>query len=149
MKRRLIDFSIDLEHPNFNAYQIDRSDYIPDKIEPGEGVLNVIDHFPNLDNFYLVGKHQDEIHRVLDGALCLITHQKKNPEDLDAIGGSFWTITPTLAVTLLPDGNNQVMQIKIRKNKEPGERIYNANNMTLKYKLKRGCAFEYNENGWK
>jgi len=148
MKRRLMDFGIDLQHQNLNAYQIDRSDYIPDKIEPGEGVLNVIDHFPNLDNFYLVGKFQDEIHRALDGALCLITHQKKEPGDLDAIGGSFWTITPTLAVTLLPNGDNGHM-MKIRKGKEPGDGIYNACNMKLDYKLKQGCFFEYDRNGWK
>ena len=98
MKQRLIDFGVDLHHPNLFAYQVEKSDYIPDKIESGEGVLNVIDHLPNLDNFYLVGKTQDEIHRGLDGAICVITHQKKNADDLDAIGGSFWTITPTLAV---------------------------------------------------
>lgn len=148
MKRRLMDFGIDLNHPNLNAYQIDRSDYIPDKIEPGEGVLNVIDHFPNLDNFYLVGKVQDEIHRALDGALAVITHQKKNPDDLDAIGGSFWTITPTLAVTLLPDGNNGHM-MQIRKGKEPAEGIFNAFGKTIKYNLHRGCIFGYDENGWK
>ena len=142
-----MDFGIDLQHPNLSAYQVDRGDYIPDKIEPGEGVLNVIDHFPNLDNFYLVGKYQDEIHRALDGALCVITHQKKNPDDLDAIGGSFWTITPTLAVTLLSENDVQIM--KVRKGKEPGAGIRNAFNMSLKYTLKRGCIFEYDKNGWK
>jgi len=148
MKRRLMDFGIDLNHPNLKCYQIDRSDYIPDKITPGEGVLNVIDHFPNLDNFYLVGKYQDEIHRNLDGALCLITHQKKNPDDLDAIGGSFWTITPTLAVTLLPYGEHGHM-MKIRKGKEPAGGIFNAYGKSIKYILNRGCKLEADKKGWK
>ncbi|SPD72520.1 putative Predicted DNA-binding protein [uncultured Desulfobacterium sp.] len=78
MKQRLLDFGVRLDHPNLHCYQIEKSDYIPDKIESGEGVLNVIDHMPNLDNFYLVGKVQDEIHRGLNGALCVITHQKLN-----------------------------------------------------------------------
>ncbi|MBC8392396.1 MAG: bifunctional DNA primase/polymerase, partial [Deltaproteobacteria bacterium] len=147
MKRRLLDFGIDLNHPNLKCYQVDRSDYIPDKIEPGEGVLNVIDHFPNLDQFYLVGKYQDEIHRALDGAVCVITHQKKDAKDLDAIGGSFWTITPTLAVTLFRDGDDHKM--KIRKGKEPGKGIYDATNMSIGYKLKKGCEFEYDKRGWK
>lgn len=147
MKRRLMDFGIDLQHPNFSAYPIDQGDYIPDKIEPGEGVLNVIDHFPNLDNFYLVGKYQDEIHRALDGAICIITHQKKKPDDLDAIGGSFWTITPTLAVVLFQDGID--CRMEIRKGKEPGDGIFNANGMKLNFKLKRGYQFEYDKAGWK
>jgi len=147
MKRRLLDFDIDLNHPNLNTYQIERGDYIPDKIEPGEGVLNIIDHFPNLDNFYLVGKYQDEIHRALNGALCVVTHQKKEPRDKHAIGGSFWTITPTLAVTLYQAGEKQTMEI--RKGKEPGEGIYNPNDMTLNYELKRGCQFSYDKAGWK
>ncbi|PQP35645.1 hypothetical protein C6A37_01400 [Desulfobacteraceae bacterium SEEP-SAG9] len=147
MKKRLLDFGIDLSHPNLNCYPIDRGDYIPDKIEGGAGVLNIIDHFPNLDNFYLVGKYQDEIHRALDGALCVITHQKKNPDDLEAIGGSFWTITPTLAVTLLQENDVQIM--RIRKGKEPGAGIYNALNMVIRYKLRRGCEFEFDTQGWK
>jgi hypothetical protein len=148
MKRRLMDFGINLNHPNLKCYQIDRSDYRPDKIESGDDVLNVIDHFPNLDNFYLVGKVQGEIHRALDGALAVITHQKKNIDDLDAIGGSFWTITPTLAVTLIPNGNHGHI-MKIRKGKEPAEGIFNAYGMEIKYNLHRGYIFGYDENGWK
>ncbi len=147
MKRRLMDFGIDLPHPNLRSYPIDQGDYIPDKIESGKGVLNVIDHFPNLDNFYLVGKYQDEIHRALDGAICIITHQKKKPDDLDAIGGSFWTITPTLAVALFQDGID--CRMEIRKGKEPGDGIFNANGMKLNFTLNRGCQFEYDKAGWK
>lgn len=139
VKARLHDFGIDPNHPNLSCYRIERSDYIPDKIEPGTGVLNVIDHFPNLDSFYLVGKYQDEIHRGLDGALCLITHQKKNPDDKDAIGGSFWTITPTLAVTMFQDGNAH--RFEIRKGKEPGPDIFNPNGIRLRYRLLKGREF--------
>lgn len=150
MKQRLLDFGVDLHHPNFNTYQIERSDYIPDKIEAGEGVLNVIDHLPNLDNFYLVGKIQDEIHRGLGGALCCITHQKKNPDDLDAIGGSFWTITPTLAVTLFwDDAHTYPGRLQIRKGKEPGKGRTGITNLSLRYSLTRGCQFGYDPNGWK
>ena len=150
MKRRLLDFGVDLKHPNLNAYQIEKSDYVPDKIESGSGVLNIIDHFPNLDSFYLVGKYQDELHRALDGAICVITHQKKNPDDNDAIGGSFWTITPTLAVTLFWDDKEEYQgRMNIRKGKEPGEGWFNANNLSLRYRLKRGCQFDYDPKGWK
>lgn len=150
MKQRLLDFGIDLQHPNLFSYQIEKSDYIPDKIESGEGVLNVIDHLPNLDNFYLVGKTQDEIHRGLDGALCVITHQKKNPDDLDAIGGSFWTITPTLAVTLFwEDAMSYPGRMLIRKGKEPGNGRNSITNLASRYSLSRGCQFEYDASGWK
>jgi len=150
MKQRLTDFGVDLHHPNLFCYQIEKSDYIPDKIESGEGVLNVIDHLPNLDNFYLVGKTQDEIHRGLDGALCVITHQKKNPDDLDAIGGSFWTITPTLAVTLFwDDAMTYPGRMLIRKGKEPGNGRNSITNLALRYSLSRGCQFEYDASGWK
>lgn len=151
MKRRLLDFGIDLNHPNLKCYPIDRSDYIPDKIEPGEGVLNVIDHFPNLDNFYLVGKYQDEIHRNLDGAMCIITHQKLKEKDKEAVGGTFWRDTPTLAVTIFPDGNpgedKYIMQIM--KGKEPAPGVFGAQGKKLEYQLIRGCEFGYDPNGWK
>ncbi len=150
MKRRLLDFGVDLNHPNFNAYQMDKTDYIPDKIESGSGVLNVIDHLPNLDNFYLVGKYQDEIHRALDGAICMITHQKLKPNDLDAIGKSFWRITPTLAVTLFWDDANEYQgKMRIVKAKEPGEGRFSVNGLVLEYSLKRGREFKYDLEGWK
>jgi hypothetical protein len=149
MKRRLIDFGIDFKHPNFKAYPIEKSDYIPDKIEPGQGVLNIIDHYPNVDNFYLVGKVQDEIHRALDGAICVITHQKLHEKDKDAIGGSFWTITPTLAVTLFKEeGEEYRNQMHIRKGKEPAAGRRDATGLNLRYKLIRGCRFEYDPRGW-
>jgi hypothetical protein len=149
MKRRLLDFGINLNHPNLNAYQIEKSDYIPDKIEGGQGVLNVIDHYPNLDNFYLVGKHMDEIHRALDGAICIVTHQKKNPDDLDAIGGSFWTITPTLAVTLFWNDEEQKGRMQIRKGKEPAPDKFGVNGLSLAYTSRRGCEFKFDPTGWK
>ncbi|MFH1951789.1 MAG: hypothetical protein ABIL06_09255 [Pseudomonadota bacterium] len=149
MKQRLLDFGVDLHHPNLFAYQIEKSDYIPDKIESGEGVLNVIDHLPNLDNFYLVGKIQDEIHRGLDGALCVITHQKKNPDDLDAIGGSFWTITPALAITLFwGEATTYPGRLLIRKGKEPGNGRNSITNLALRYSLSKGCQFKYDSSGW-
>ena len=149
MKQRLIDFGVDLHHPNLFCYQVEKSDYIPDKIESGDGVLNVIDHLPNLDNFYLVGKTQDEIHRGLDGAICVITHQKKNAEDLDAIGGSFWTITPTLAVTLFMDDEMALPgRMMIRKGKEPGKGHTNITGLSLRYELARGCKYEFAGTGW-
>jgi len=149
MKQRLIDFGVDLHHENLFCYQIEKSDYIPDKIESGEGVLNVIDHLPNLDNFYLVGKNQDEIHRGLDGALCVITHQKKNPEDKDAIGGSFWTITPTLAVTLFWDNATAYPgRFMIRKLKEPKAGHSNITDLSRRYDLSSGCKYRYAGDGW-
>jgi hypothetical protein len=150
MKKRLQDFAIDLNHPNLHCYQIEKSDYIPDKVESGPGVLNVIDHFPNLDNFYLVGKHQDEIHRNLNGAVCVVTHQKKKPEDLDAIGGSFWMGTPTLAVTLFWDQDRDFRgKMLIRKGKEPAPDRFYAEGLELQYNLIKGCKFEYDPKGWK
>jgi hypothetical protein len=150
MKKRLVDFGIDLNHPNLHCYQIEKSDYIPDKIESGPGVLNIIDHFPNLDNFYLVGKYQDEIHRNLNGAICVITHQKKKPEDLDAIGGSFWMGTPTLAITLFWDQDREFRgKMLIRKGKEPVPDRFYAEGLELQYNLINGCKFEYDPNGWK
>ena len=80
MKQRLIDFGVDLHHKNLFAYQIEKSDYIPDKIESGEGVLNVIDHLPNLDNFYLVGKIQDEIHTTIEWRPLRHYAPKEKPE---------------------------------------------------------------------
>lgn len=149
MKQRLLDFGVDLHHPNLFAYQVEKSDYIPDKIESGDGVLNVIDHLPNLDNFYLVGKTQDEIHRGLDGAICVITHQKKNADDLDAIGGSFWTITPTLAVTMFMEEQMAYPgRMMIRKGKEPGKGHTNITGLSLRYELARGCKYEFAETGW-
>jgi hypothetical protein len=150
MKKRLQDFGIDLNHPNLHCYQIEKSDYIPDKIEGGVGVLNIIDHYPNLDNFYLVGKHQDEIHRNLNGAICVITHQKKKPEDLDAIGGSFWMGTPSLAVTLFWDKDREFRgKMLIRKGKEPAPDRFYAEGLELQYNLINGCKFEYDPKGWK
>ena len=149
MKQRLLDFGVDLHHPNLFCYQIEKSDYIPDKIEPGEGALNVIDHLPNLDNFYLVGKTQDEIHRTLDGGLCVITHQKKNADDLDAIGGSFWTITPTLAVTLFMEELSAYPgRMLIRKGKEPGNGHSNITGLNIRYELASGCRYRFAATGW-
>jgi hypothetical protein len=149
MKQRLIDFGINYNHPNFHAYPVEKSDYIPDKIEPGRGVLNIIDHYPNVDNFYLVGKVQDEVHKALNGAICIITHQKLREKDLDAIGGSFWTITPTLAVTLFyEEGEEYRNRMLIRKGKEPAAGKREATGLNLRYKLIDGCRFEYDPQGW-
>ncbi|MBW2046039.1 MAG: bifunctional DNA primase/polymerase [Deltaproteobacteria bacterium] len=150
MKQRLLDFGIDLSHPNLNCYQIEKSDYIPDKIEPGEGVLNVIDHYPNLDNFYLIGKHQDEIHRGLNGAICVVTHQKGKPDDLDAVGGSFWTITPTLAVTIFYDEDMEYPgRLMVRKGKEPGDEHELITGLGRRFKLIRGSRFIFDKEGWR
>jgi hypothetical protein len=149
MKQRLKDFSIDLKHPNLHCYQIDKSDYIPDKIESGPGVLNVIDHLPILDNFYMVGKLQDEIHRKLDGAICINTLQKKNAEDFNALGGSFWEITPTLAVTIFWDESKTHYpgSLYIKKGKTPKGRKF-ATGLELAFNLHNGCQFEYHDIGW-
>ena len=151
MKARIESFGIDLNHPNLKCYPLDKTDYIPDKIESGEGVLNVIDHYPNLDNFFLVGKCQDEIHRNLDGAICVITHQKLRPKDMEAVGGTFWRTTPTLAVTVFPDGkpgeDRYIMQIV--KGKEPAPGSFGAEGKKLEYQVINGCEFGYDPNGWK
>lgn len=148
MKKRLLDFGINLDHPNFHSYRIEKSDYIPDKIESGPGVLNVIDHFPNLDNFWKIGKYQDEIHRILDGAICIVTHQKNKIGDIDALGGSFWRITPTLAVSLFWNDMNEYQgKMLVVKAKEPRGEWHNANGLKLDYKLIAGHEFEYKD--WK
>jgi hypothetical protein len=151
VKKRLLDFGIDLNHPNLKCYPLDKSDYIPDKIEPGKGVLNVIDHWPNLDNFYLIGKYQDEIHRVLEGAICIITHQKLAEKGKDAVGGTFWRTTPTLAVTVFPDGKpgEDRYKMQIMKGKEPAPGVFGAEGKKLEYQLLGGYQFGYDPNGWK
>lgn len=149
MKDRLLNFGLDLYHKNLNCYEIEKSDYLPDKIESGEGVLNIIDHYPNTDNFYLVGKVQDEIHRRLDGALCVITHQKLKPDDNDAIGGSFWRITPTLAVSLFANQAGHFNgKMRIIKGKEPAKGKGNIDGLERGYNLVDGCKFEYSPLGW-
>lgn len=149
VKGRLLDFGVDLYHPNLSCYQMEKSDYLPDKLESGEGVLNVIDHLPNLDNFYLVGKVQDEIHRRLDGAICVITHQKLKPGDNDAIGGSFWRITPTLAVSLFTNQPGTFEnRMKIVKGKEPAKDKGTIDGLERGYNLKKGHRFEYSPLGW-
>jgi hypothetical protein len=149
MKNRLLSFGVDLKHPNLHCYPMEKSDYIPDKIERGRGVLNVIDHYPNSDLFYLVGKVQDEICNALNGAICVMTHQKRLPEDLDAVGGSFWLGAPTLAVTLFyNDGEEYRNRMVIRKGKEPGQDRSEATGLSLRYKLTGGCKFSYDPKGW-
>ncbi|MBT4639615.1 MAG: hypothetical protein HOC09_12395 [Deltaproteobacteria bacterium] len=149
IKDRLLRFGVDLYHKNLSCYQMEKSDYLPDKIEPGEGVLNVIDHLPNLDNFYLVGKVQDEIHRRLDGALCVITHQKLKKDDNDAIGGSFWRITPTLAISLFT-GQPGTFENKMRivKGKEPAKGKGSIDGLEQGYNLVKGCQFDFSPRGW-
>jgi hypothetical protein len=150
MKKRLLDFGIELSHPNFRAYPIEKTDYIPDKIETGPGVLNVIDHLPMLDNLWLVGKYQDEIHRSLDGAICVVTHQKLKPEDEDAVGKSWWLGTPTLAVTLFWDKDREYAgKMKIRKGKEPAPNLFYVEGLELQYNLRKGSEFEYDPKGWR
>jgi hypothetical protein len=151
MKARLESFGIPLNHPNLSCYPIDQGDYLPDKIESGEGVLNVIDHIPNLDKFYLVGKVQDEIHRALNGAICIATHQKNGPQDLDAVGKSFWRITPVLCVSLFHEENSAEVfntKMQIIKAKEPAKGS-DVTGMSLKYRIQDGCRFTYDPTGWK
>ena len=112
----------------------DFSDFA-DVIQPGEGVLNIIDYLDIYKDFAEIGARLSAIHSKLKGAIAVVNIQK-DPNKEVGIGGFFNQMKPMLSISLDP-GNIAT----ITKCKEWNPNIPNPNRKVYHYKLIDGCKF--------
>ena len=130
LKERLSNFTdIPLSGWDFKAYE--RSIDFADCIVPGEGNLNIIDYLEITDEFWKVGSLINDIHRKLDGALCILCIQKDVGRDVGR-GGMTTIEKPRLALAMKP-GHLKIVKAKNWKGTE------NPNGKVIKYGLRSGC----------
>jgi len=104
-------------------------------IRPGKGNLNIIDYVELHEKFYAVSKIFDDIHKKLDGAICVALLQK-DPAKEYGTGGYFNQQKPVVSVSL-SKGNIAC----ITKQKGWNPKIQNPKYKIYRYKLIDGCRF--------
>lgn len=132
LRKRLLKYDrLDLEDWCFSPYE--RSDNFADVIKPSEGTINIIDFLEIYDSFYEVGGKIADIHKKLNGALCLIALQKNSGRDL-AVGG-FRSLEKARLYLAMGQGTIKIVKAKnFKGNKNP-------NGQVLDFKLVNGCDF--------
>jgi hypothetical protein len=146
LRRRLELFKdFPLAHPHFHAYE--RSGYFEDVVRPGKYVLNVIDYLEISDEFYLVSKHLQEIHRALDGAVAIIAIQKRSKTSDLPLGAQRALEKPRLAIAL-SSGNkatpNRATILKCKNRKTEHSMI----GKSRPFNLVSGCEFMSDSPVW-
>jgi len=130
---RFGDFPI--ESDKFNVFE--RSADFADVLEPGEGILNVIDYLEVSDEFYKIGGYLNQIHKKLNGAIAFVAIQKKDRRSDLPLGAQRALEKPRLALALRA-GNPNTLTILKAKNRKVD---YNLDGRKRDFKLVAGCKF--------
>jgi hypothetical protein len=138
------DFPV--KHPNFHAYE--RSNDFQDVIKPGIVTINIIDYLEITDDFYLVGKYINDIHRALGGSICVIAIQKKDRNSDMPLGKERALEKPRLAIALRAGSHIEpaiATIIKCKNRKTDHSMLYKKR----EYKLVAGSEFMCHGAEWK
>lgn len=127
-----------------NISVFERAENFHDVIRPGEGNLNIIDFLEVTDEFWKVAVMMQQIHRKLDGALCVIGLQKNPKVDLGR-GGAFSLEKARLYVSL-DHGKAKIISCKNFKDNDMIQG--NPRGYQCRYKLISGCRIEKQYPGW-
>lgn len=144
-ERLLLFRDFPITHPNFHAYE--RSSDFQDVIQPGKYSLNIIDYLEITDEFYLVGKYINDIHRVLGEAVAIVAIQKKSRDSDMPLGAQRALEKPRLAIALnggSKTGPNRATILKCKNRKTTHSMI----GLSREYKLIKGSEFIDDQKGW-
>lgn len=146
LKKRLDLFGdFPIGHPHFHAYE--RSDDFQDVIQPGKYSLNIIDYLEITDEFYLVGKFINDIHKVLGESVCIIAIQKKDRNSDMPLGAQRALEKPRLAIALKSGSKaepNRAVILKCKNRKTAHSLI----GLSRTYKLVQGSEFRCDSPEW-
>jgi hypothetical protein len=135
-----------LKHPHFHPFE--RSDNFQDVVRSGRYDLNVIDYLEVTDNYYLVAKYVNDIHKKLGDAIALIAIQKKDRNSPMPLGKERAIEKCRLAVAL-SNGNRDTPNVaeilKCKNRKVEHSMLYKKR----EYKLVNSCNFITVSPEWK
>ena len=137
------DFPIN--HKNFHAYE--RSNCFEDVVKPGRNVLNVIDYLEVTDEFFMIGKYLNAIHRNLNGAVALIAIQKRDRNSDMPLGAQRALEKPRLAIALKAGTRSEPNTVKILKCKNRRTE-HSMIGKSMPFKLIGGCKFKPDSSSW-
>lgn len=144
-ERLLLFRDFPITHPNFHAYE--RSSDFQDVIQPGKYSLNIIDYLEITDEFYLIGKHINDIHKVLGEAVAVIAIQKKNRNSDMPLGAQRALEKPRLAIALSGGSKTEPNRATILKCKNR-KTTHSMIGLSRQYKLIHGSQFIDDPRGW-
>jgi hypothetical protein len=146
LRKRLQLFSdFPMTHKNFHAYE--RSNDFQDVVKPGIMTINIIDYLEVTDEFYLIGKYINDIHRALEGALCIIAIQKKDRNSDMPLGKERALEKPRLAIALTAGSQHKdavATIIKCKNRKTEHSMLFKKR----EYKLVQGSEFKCHGSEW-
>jgi hypothetical protein len=145
-KRLMLFDDFPMKHPHFHAYE--RSDDFQDVIQPGKYSLNVIDYMEITDEFYLVGKFINDIHKVLGEAVAIIAIQKKSRNSDMPLGAQRALEKPRLAIALNAGSKNEPNRASILKCKNR-KTAHSMIGLSRTYKLIAGSEFVCDSPEWR
>ena len=145
-KRLTLFNDFPVKHPNFHAYE--RSADFQDVIQPGKYSLNIIDYLEITDEFYLIGKYINDIHRVLGEAVAIIAIQKRNRNTDMPLGANRALEKPRLAIALSAGSKTEPNRASILKCKNR-KTDHSMIGLSRSYKLVQGSEFRCDSPEWR
>lgn len=145
-KRLTLFQDFPITHPNFHAYE--RSADFQDVIQPGKYSVNIIDYLEITDEFYLVGKYINDIHRVLGEAVAIIAIQKKSRDSDMPLGAQRALEKPRLAIALHAGSKTEPNKATILKCKNR-KTTHSMIGLSRPYKLINGSEFRCDSPEWR
>lgn len=134
-----------LKHQHFHPFE--RSADFADVIRSGKNCLNIIDYLEVSENFYLVSKYLNDIHRKLGQAIAVVALQKRDRNSPMPIGKERALEKPRLAIALSHGHQGKPNQATILKAKN--RKVEHSLIMkTRPYKLIQGSKFISDSPGW-
>jgi 5S rRNA maturation endonuclease (ribonuclease M5) len=144
-KRLALFNDFPIKHPNFHAYE--RSNDFQDVIQPGKYSLNIIDYLEITDEFYLIGKHINDIHKVLGESVAIIAIQKKNRNSDMPLGAQRALEKPRLAIALNSGSKSEPNKVTILKCKNR-KTDHSLIGLSRPYRLIQGSEFRCDSPEW-
>jgi hypothetical protein len=147
LRKRLDLFgNFPVKNRHFHAYE--RSGDFADVIQSGKYSLNVIDYLEVTDEFYLIGKHINDIHRALGDAVAIIAIQKKSRTCDLPLGAQRALEKPRLAISLSAGSKSEPNRVTILKCKNRKVE-HSLIGKSRTYKLIGGSEFRCDGPEWK
>jgi hypothetical protein len=147
LKSRLEQFELIQEEPlSLDVFDdvrfVDRVTNFQDVIRPN--AVNIIDYLHMREEFYLIGKHLDEIYERLEGGVAIVLIQKKKGADY-GYGAELTIQKARLSINL--ENGYPHHRAKLNKVKNWRNPQHNPNGLEIAYNLVRGCHF-LTKGGW-
>jgi len=144
-KRLTLFADFPIRDPHFHAYE--RSDDFQDVIQSGKHELNIVDYLQIADEFYLIGKHLNDIHKALGNGIAIVAIQKKDRNSDMPLGAQRALEKPRLAIALHAGSRSEPNRVSILKCKNR-KTDHSMIGKSRKYKLIGGSEFRCDSPEW-